>query len=48
MLPPAPGLFSTTTLAPMTSPSFCDTMRPTMSLVPPVACGTTTVMGRVG
>jgi hypothetical protein len=40
---------STTTLAWfITSASFWPTRRPTMSLVPPAACGTIIVMGREG
>ena len=48
MLPPAPGRFSTTTEAPSTSLSFWLTTRPTMSLVPPAACGTIMTIGRLG
>ena len=48
MLPPAPGRFSTTVPTDSFSPSFCATIRPTMSLVPPAAWGTTSTMGRAG
>src|SRR5882672_681647 len=46
MLPPAPGLFSTTTDCPRDSPSFCATRRPTMSVVLPGPKATMNCTGR--
>src|SRR6185312_1070954 len=43
MLPPAPGLFSTTTLWPHASPSFWAISRPTTSSGPPGGKGTTSL-----
>ena len=48
MLPPAPGRLSITTEPPSTSASLCPTTRPTMSLVPPAACGTSITIVRLG
>src|SRR5260221_13665890 len=46
MLPPAPGLFSTTTDCPRDSPSFCATRRATISVVLPGQKATMTCTGR--
>src|SRR5207247_1267016 len=46
MLPPAPGLFSTTTDCPRDSPSFWATRRATMSVVLPGPKATTNCAGR--
>ena len=48
MLPPAPGLFSTTTDWPHASESFCAMSRPAMSSDPPGGNGTTMRTGLVG
>src|SRR5689334_4193019 len=48
MLPPAPGLFSTTTLWPHASPSFCAIVRPVVSSGPPGGNGTTSFAGFAG
>ena len=48
IVPPAPALFSTTTTCPRRSPSFCATMRATMSVEPPGAKPTMSLMGRLG
>jgi len=47
-LPPAPGLFSTTTDWPMFSPSFLAITRAAMSADPPAAKPTTMVTGFLG
>src|SRR5258706_16306520 len=46
MLPPAPGLFSSTTDCPSDSPSFCATRRATMSGVLPGPKATMNCTGR--
>ncbi|MFJ0639712.1 hypothetical protein WLU61_11515 [Bordetella bronchiseptica] len=48
MLPPAPGLFSTTTVCPRTSVSCLATSRPSVSTAPPGANGTTMRIGWPG
>src|SRR6188472_1910240 len=48
MLPPAPGLFSTTTDWFHASWSFCASWRATTSVVPPAANGTTILTGFEG
>src|SRR5215510_15510420 len=48
MLPPAPGLFSTTTCWPHISESRAPTMRPIPSMPPPGVNGTTSLTKRVG
>jgi hypothetical protein len=48
MLPPAPGLFSTTTFWPHVSLNFCAIPRPTTSSGPPGGKGTTRRAGRDG
>ncbi len=48
MLPPAPGLFSTTTGWPQASVSFCATSRPVVSSGPPGGNGTTSFTARAG
>ena len=48
MLPPAPGLFSTTTCWPHISDSRAPTMRPMPSMPPPGVNGTTSLTKRVG
>src|SRR5436190_16955623 len=48
MLPPAPGLFSTTTDWFQVSESFCASWRATTSVVPPAANGTTILTGFEG
>ena len=47
-VPPAPGLFSTTTDVPNFSPNFCDKVRAKISVAPPAGKGTTKRMGLVG
>src|SRR5262245_55876584 len=48
MLPPAPGLFSTTTGCPNAVDSFCPMIRASVSVLPPGAKGTTYVIGWLG
>jgi hypothetical protein len=48
ILPPAPGLFSTTTCCPHISDRRAPTMRPMPSMPPPGVNGTTSLMKRVG
>ena len=48
VLPPAPGLLTTTNGLPSRSPSFCATMRASTSVGPPDANGTTSVTGPLG
>src|SRR5262245_15145386 len=48
MLPPAPGLFSTTTCWPHISESRAPTMRPIPSMPPPGVNGTTSLTKRTG
>ena len=47
-VPPAPGRFSTTNDWPHASLNFCANTRPSVSLPPPVANGTTTRVGLAG
>src|SRR5690606_20600253 len=47
-LPPAPSLFSTTTLFPQRAPSLSAIRRPTTSVVPPGENGTTMLTERLG
>src|ERR1700712_5351870 len=47
MLPPAPGLFSTTNCWPNSSEILAATTRARMSVVPPAANGTISLTGRV-
>ena len=48
MLPPAPGLFSTTTGWPRAVESFWPMIRASVSVLPPGAKGTTYVIGLLG
>ena len=48
MVPPAPARLSTTTDWPSRAARFCASGRPTRSVVPPAANGTTKVIGLVG
>src|SRR5262245_26485034 len=47
-MPPAPPMFSTITCWPRSSLRRAAMMRPTVSIGPPAAYGTTSVTGRVG
>src|SRR5262245_3851127 len=47
-MPPAPPMFSTTNCCPRISLTRCAMMRPSTSVVPPAAKGTTMVTGRDG
>ncbi len=47
-MPPPPLMFSITTGWPSASPSAGASMRPSTSIGPPAANGTTMVTGRVG